>query len=169
MEKRIFPVLIKISKNYESSNRAYIVNGKSYTHGDLHDLNQKAVHGYPVQKDNGAWNTDSDLQKEGISVKSSHFTLYTFKEEKNKADAIYYFFKYTHSKIFRYCTFKDSYEVAYDMNLSEFLQFLEEFATVQSTGKPKTPYCLRCIPNDNKIVEYLESQIVKKSTFELWG
>jgi len=103
--------------------------------GDLFEIALKKAKGYKCIKDNTAYNKGSDIEETKTSIKSWNFSLTSNTKKDNKEDSINEFFNNCASDNFSFGYIEDNLIIEYNMNLSEFREFLEEFGKYDKSRK----------------------------------
>lgn len=137
---------------YDISNFSYIYdsdrNGAKYqyldavtksykwgNYGEIVEVLEAYVHGLPAHKDpNGSYDTGSDLEEFGTSVKSWKFTLASIKANSFE-ETLEIYWKNVKSWNWSFAWIEGEELVEYNMNADEFNQFLYRFCKYDKSSK----------------------------------
>lgn len=135
--------------------------GAPYTFDGIHFLNngefleagRKSVAGYKCEKDaNTPFDKGSDIEETNTSVKSSGATISPIKGE-TVEEIMREYFERVHSTNWDYVTRVDDQIIVYNMNASEFNEFVKEF------GKVNERKVIRLKKESSKVIKWLEERI----------
>lgn len=131
MTKTVATMPITYTYDADHARSHYLIEGET-THkngGEFAEIVCKAVRGFKAVKDaNTKFDKGSDIEETRTSIKSSGCGLTDEKLADNKADFLAEYFRRTHSTNVDYVIIIDDEVTIYNMDMSEFKEFTNEFA-----------------------------------------
>ena len=131
MTKTIATMPINYTYNAEKKSAHYLIEGiEGYKNGgEFAEIVCKAVRGFKAEKDaNTPFDEGSDIEETRTSIKSHACGLTDRKLADNKENFLAEYFRRTHSTNVDYVVIIDDEVSIYNMNMSEFREFTNEFA-----------------------------------------
>lgn len=155
MKKTTYPMTISYKFNAEHKGAPYTFDGTHYMNaGEFKESIRKAVAGLECKKDaNTPFDKGSDIEEYNTSVKSSGATISPVKGD-TVEEIMEEYFERVHSTNWDYVTLVDEEVIVYNMNASEFKEFVEEF------GRVNTRKVVRLKKESSKMIKWFEERLV---------
>lgn len=140
--------------NPEHKGAPFTLDGIKYMNaGELKECLYKAsLNLAPVKDANGSFDTCDDVPETGESVKSSKATLTTAKLGTTYNEIKANYFKRVHSTAWVWVIIHDEELVTYHMNRTEFAEFMDKFASLQSG-------VIRFRADSTKMIQWFEDKV----------